>query len=1297
MPKPYRLFLLLALALWLTPFLPAMTWEDSDQGFLSPETLIRLGADITQEKYPNADTVILDKVVRLQYQPDGTFLQVDDHAVKIMTLAGGELQRVLTSYYNASYARAKISLVQILRPDGTVMPLDLATCTQEQTESSQMNANIFDPNQRIIQVAVPALQPGDILRAVYVDETLKPRVPGSFSDIFPLESDSPILHAKVELKAPKALPLRSMVVKNPLDGGPLYKTAEEEETVLHTWEVRNVPQYFPEPDMPPAYAVTQRVLVSTFQDWGEVSRWYDQLCEPHLATDEALEATTRSLLQDCQDEEAQILALFHFVSQKVRYMGLTLEDTAPGYEPHDVTLTFSQRAGVCRDKAALLVAMLRCAGFEAHPVLIHVGYPKDDEVPQPFFNHAVVACRREAGEPWRLMDPTASNTRDPFPAYLSDKSYLVATPQGDPLRRSPVPSCEENQIALETRGKLTQEGDLLLRTTLFFQGVPDNMYRNFFLEIAPEERRLFFQHQLASALPGATLTRLELKPQDLQDLSQPLEATLTYQVPEALITSRLPDGTPERSQGKNALLELPQLANAFGMPMMVFSHASLDQRRFPLEADFTSSLFEEILLDLPVSLELVAAPSYSQWEEEGFFVSRSLEARQGILHFQGAYATQAMRLSPEEYGKMKTALAQMEADNRKMAILRFQDPPQEIQEEEAVQEAQPDLDVLESRTIIHLLSPVSWTVEQTRKYRVETYAGIEAADATFPFNPAWEEVEILVAKVTNGEEVLETPPENINILDAPWVASAPRYPAEKLLVLNLPGVQVGSLVELQILRTVRNRPFFSFSACLRGSDPVRQWSLDILSPRSLEPQVDYLARGWMDLQQDTPEPLSLEHRRFSLPDDMVRHSFIAQDIPRVHQEPSRPPAYAYLPSVVCSAGDWERYATALRRTVETLGDGGSLIREVVEPFQSLPPQEKLVQVREWMEQNIRETDPAFHDLPLACLSAPEITARDGYGHSADRAILYQALLKALGFQPRLYLATATPKATPLQFYYRKYPTPYLFDNWLVAVTLDKEEIWFNDQSQFAQFGTSAFHHCLLLSLEKGDLRTMKLPEEMRDHPVSHWKLQVREDGSALLTVQESIQGSAFGRTRKRYQWMTPEERRRHYAQLVSGIAQDAHPVTPDLTTDFHLYPGQISYAVELEHCATMEGDFCYLRLPVGLSSALSYAKAPRQYHPLYRSEVQSSEIHLDVELPPQYPRLLMVPADFHWKAPDGAGSISWRHTTQPQAAAGVPQTLQFILSVEMEPGVTPLRFYSQYQEAYRRLLHPDATTLLLSR
>ena len=52
--------------------------------------------------------------------------------------------------------------------------------------------------------------------------------------------------------------------------------------------------------------------------------------------------------------EQKKLPLFQFVSQDIRYMGITTEEEAPGYEPHDVAITFENRYGVCRDKAALL-------------------------------------------------------------------------------------------------------------------------------------------------------------------------------------------------------------------------------------------------------------------------------------------------------------------------------------------------------------------------------------------------------------------------------------------------------------------------------------------------------------------------------------------------------------------------------------------------------------------------------------------------------------------------------------------------------------------------------------------------------------------------------------------------------------------------------------------------------------------------------------------------------------------------------------------------------------------------------
>ena len=172
-------------------------------------------------------------------------------------------------------------------------------------------------------------------------------------------------------------------------------------------------------------------------------------------------------------------ALFYYVSQKIRYMGLTPEKDRPGFEPHDVCLTFGKKYGVCRDKAALLVAMLRTAGLNAYPVLVNVGSKKDAEVPDAGFNHAIVGVELKKGQ-YLLLDPTDEHARDFQPWYDGDQSYLVARPEGEDLRTSAFKPPEENMMRIKTTGVLTAAGRLEAKSELWFGGANDDIYRNAF-------------------------------------------------------------------------------------------------------------------------------------------------------------------------------------------------------------------------------------------------------------------------------------------------------------------------------------------------------------------------------------------------------------------------------------------------------------------------------------------------------------------------------------------------------------------------------------------------------------------------------------------------------------------------------------------------------------------------------------------------------------------------------------------------------------------------------------------------
>ena len=211
------------------------------------------------------------------------------------------------------------------------------------------------------------------------------------------EGSGYIRHLSYEVHAPADRPLQRIALRDEIPGTVRHSAQTNADGAIdYRWEVANVPRMFDEPSMPPYEMVLQRLYVSTLPDWQAVSKWYWNLSQPHLeATTPEMEKTVDELTAGAKTDMDKIKAVFYHVSKKIRYMGLTPEKDRPGFEPHDVKLTFDKKYGVCRDKAALLVSMLREAGLNAYPVLINVGVKRDAEVPDPDFNHAIVGVEIE--------------------------------------------------------------------------------------------------------------------------------------------------------------------------------------------------------------------------------------------------------------------------------------------------------------------------------------------------------------------------------------------------------------------------------------------------------------------------------------------------------------------------------------------------------------------------------------------------------------------------------------------------------------------------------------------------------------------------------------------------------------------------------------------------------------------------------------------------------------------------------------------------------------------------------------
>jgi transglutaminase-like putative cysteine protease len=1246
---------------------------DFSAGLLKRSEIVEAARAATAETHPDADDVLIAEDTRVRYEKDGTSVTWRDAAIKVLTEKGRRGNRTLSLYYHLAYGKAEFRLLEVIKPDGRVVAVDHRKLGRVTISSGQMRSNIYDPRSKTLRVGVPGLQTGDVLRYVYVRREHKARMPGAFSDLIVLQWTRPILRSSYQIDGPRELPLRKIVLRDEVPGTVRHEKTEAGGRVRHRWTARNVPRMFDEPRMPRRYTVVQRVLVSTLPDWKTVSRWYWNLCnKPLAAVSPEMKREVAGLVKGAKDQEARTAAVFRWVSGKVRYLGISPESTAPGYEPHPVKDTFERRHGVCRDKAALLAAMLRLAGLDAYPVLIYAGPKKDPAVPQMWFNHAITCVRRKDGS-YRLMDATGESSRQLMPAYLSDCSYLVASPGGETLLTSPVPPAEENLVVARTVGKLSASGDLSAECVLRFEGINDNSYRSYLSRRDREARRRYFAGLAKRMVPGARLTDLRVEPRDLRDLGRPLVVNMKFEAREVLV-----------SGGRLSMLRLPRVGSSVGRIAHVLRRTGLEKRKYPFVNGCPCGVRESLELDAselagkPVSLparESIDDPTLA-WRQSVSFEAGKLRAESEIL-------LRAPEFAPRQYLKLKSALRRIEYARRKMPIFS---PGRAGAGKTAAGEAErrwrasgADSVVLDETVEYRLKAAGSWTETRSVRRKVLTYAGKKAhSTLRLAFNPAWEKVELRMARVTSpGGRVQKIRPEEINVMDQPWAASAPRYPAGRRLVASLPGVDVGSLIEYRVVRTCSGRPFFAARAYLRGTDPIARKTVRVIAPRSL--RLTVLREG---LQ-------GVEERRFREGDSLV-YEWRTSGQERVRRQPQLPPWWSFNPTVFVSAGSWRRYRAHLRRPLLAAARrqprAEARARKLVAGLRD--PGARLRAVRDFVARQVRHAGPALNDLPAAALTPADRTLADGYGNSADRAALLFAMLRAAGFRPEFVLASRGPRLAALQRVMVECPDPRWFGSVLVRVRLGRDQIYLNDTDQYAALGATGHDLRPGFELSRGRVRTIRAAPGRGERSEVAYEVRLAPDGDARITRTRRFYASAYARTKRRFAEMSPEKRRRYRQEAAAGIARSARAEGP-LVTDFEGYPGTERLTVRVERYAVRDGTRLYFRLPAGLGGLLRLTADTRE-HPLYWAAPRRSLASVLVVPPEGFARARIKPPGIEWNAPAKGGRV----TVTVGGGEKKPGALRVEYRAELLPALVPAAAYPGLLEIERKLSHPAAATVL---
>jgi len=242
---------------------------------------------------------------------------------------------------------------------------------------------------------------------------------GALFQSFTFQVQEPVVNAVLTVKFPRGWDVKYKGMN--ADKVKIEKTAEK--LIASVQHLDYVPE---EPFMPPWYFITKQIYIAaqdgndkndrSIRQWKDVVDWTSTVFAVAIKPDTSVTNMCHSLVAKCRSPLDKISAITEFVQQKIRYVAVEVGKGA--YQPRPATETLLHMYGDCKDKTALMCAMLSAAGIKAVPALASTTYPVQPELPAPFqFNHAIVAVSTAGiadhyknanalvGE-WLFIDPT---------------------------------------------------------------------------------------------------------------------------------------------------------------------------------------------------------------------------------------------------------------------------------------------------------------------------------------------------------------------------------------------------------------------------------------------------------------------------------------------------------------------------------------------------------------------------------------------------------------------------------------------------------------------------------------------------------------------------------------------------------------------------------------------------------------------------------------------------------------------------------------------------------------------------
>lgn len=524
--------LVTVVAVTCSPWISAAYVESSDDS----RAVFDLIAD-NADRFKDAPLVTIFDRIHTEYRDTGAAVTEEEILLHFRDAKASADYRSLHYEYNPRTANIEFSDVKIYRADGeTVETIDPSEIIVRKAPADSIFWN-FDS----VICPVPRLVDGDALyykikrqglNLAYLHEVNEedfkyiPPQEGYFMDTLFFQERHPVIEKHYDITGPMEKPLQFAMAN-----GRLNTSVRFTETNWHySFSAENIEAWSPEP-FDDGYSETAlKLALASHPSWEMKSKWAYEHNEPQFIISDALREETLKIIEGCTDDACKMSRLLHWVAEEIRYLGLDMGE-GEGHMVHPTDRIFADRIGVCKDKAAVLVSMLRAAGFESYFVMTlameqTLDIPADDK-----FNHGVVAVRNGDGT-WTFLDPTWAPQNRPLFNYLEqEQPLLVAAPEGVDLKAVPYAAPEQSPMIIHADTSIYLDGHAETAMVVETDGYFDGRFRDALYWLTSDERDWWFQRLVEDLSPRAELVEYAFT--HPMDFEQGIRMTLKVRIPDA--------------------------------------------------------------------------------------------------------------------------------------------------------------------------------------------------------------------------------------------------------------------------------------------------------------------------------------------------------------------------------------------------------------------------------------------------------------------------------------------------------------------------------------------------------------------------------------------------------------------------------------------------------------------------------------------------------------------------------------------------------------------------------------------